>query len=122
RIDQNAAGKKTVLGVMNPWDRYQFDLPNVISKRLDVLLGAKRPDDLTNATNANLIKYTLCMISVLDWWINNPSSPAYSSSTENQYRVSAKDGSPEFSVPLRTDQNTLFAENIKKSLAARAKK
>ncbi|MBO6176957.1 MAG: hypothetical protein J6O39_05380 [Treponema sp.] len=122
RIDQNAAGKKTVLGIMNPWDRYQFDLPNVISKRLDVLLGAKRPDDVTNATNANLIKYTLCMISVLDWWINNASSPAYTSNTENQYRVSAKDGSPEFSVPVRTDQNALFAENIKKSMAARAKK
>jgi len=122
RIDQNAAGKKTVLGIMNPWDRYQFDLPNVISKRLDVLLGAKRPDDVTNATNANLIKYTLCMISVLDWWINNASSPAYTSNPENQYRVSAKDGSPEFSVPVRTDQNALFAENIKKSMAARAKK
>lgn len=122
RIDQNAEGKKTVLGIMNPWDRYQFDLPNVISKRLDVLLGAKKTDDLTNATNANLIKYTLCMISVLDWWVNNPTSPAYSTGIENIYRISAKDGSPEFSVPLRSDQNALFAENIKKSIAARAKK
>lgn len=121
RIDENIASKGTVLGVLNPWDRYVFDLPNVVSKRLDVLLGARRPDESTAATNANLIKYTLCMIAVLDWWVNNPSSPAYSSSSEYQYRISEKDGAPEFSVPVRNDQNSLFTENLKKTMAAKAK-
>lgn len=119
RIDEASAGKKAVLGVMNPWDRYQFDLPNSVSKRLDVLLGAKRSDAETAATNANLIKYTLCLISVLDWWINNPASPAYSTDPENLYRISEKDGGPQFSVEERSDQNQLFTDAIKKAIAAR---
>lgn len=122
RIDENSAGKKTVLGVLNPWDRYTFDLPNAVSKRIDVLLGAKRDDDVTAATNANLIKYTLCTVSVLDWWINNPSSPAYDSNCSNLYRISEEDGGPLFSVPERSDQNQLFAEGVKKAIEAKRSK
>ncbi|MBP5156936.1 MAG: hypothetical protein ILP18_03580 [Treponema sp.] len=112
RIDENQAGKKPVLGILNPWNRYSFDIPNPISKRLDVLLGAKRPDDVTSATNANLLKYTLCVISVLDWWVNNPSSPAYITDTAEVYRID-KDGGPGFSAPERSDQNKLFADAVK---------
>ena len=119
RIDENASSKKAVLGVLNPWDRYRFDIPNVISKRLDVLLGAKRQTD-TSATNANLIKYTLCIIAVLDWWLNNPESPAYTTDSRYIYRISEKDGGPEFSVPERNDQNQLFAAAVKRAIAARA--
>lgn len=119
RIDENALSRKAVLGMLNPWDRYRFDIPNVISKRLDVLLGAKKQTD-TAATNANLIKYTLCIIAVLDWWINNPESPAYTTDSRAIYRVSDKDGAPEFSVPERTDQNQLFAAAVKRAVAARA--
>ena len=108
-----------MLGVLNPWDRYRFDIPNVISKRLDVLLGAKRQTD-TSATNANLIKYTLCIIAVLDWWLNNPESPAYTTDSRYIYRISEKDGGPEFSVPERNDQNQLFAAAVKRAIAARA--
>jgi len=122
RIDENTEGKKTVLGVMNPWDKYSFDLPNPVSKRIDVLLGAKREASVTAATNANLIKYTYCIMSVLDWWINNPSSPAYSSDPMNLYRINPKDGAPQFSVNLRTDQNTLFAEGVKKAIEAKRNK
>lgn len=118
RIDENSAEKKPVLGVLNPWNRYNFEIPNVISKRLDVLLGAKHDDATTAATNANLIKYTLCIIAVLDWWINNKTSPAYSSDASKFYR-SSKDGSPDFSAKERTDQNQLFAESVKKAIAAR---
>src|SRR5574344_2185633 len=118
RIDENAVTKKAVLGVLNPWDRYKFDIPNVISKRLDVLLGAKRQSD-TAATNPNLIKSTLCIVSVLDWWINNAASPAYTGDANAIYRVSDKDGGPEFSVPERTDQNQLFAAAVKRAVAAR---
>ena len=120
RIDENSEGKKAVLGVLNPWERYNFDLPNSISTRLDVLLGAKKDDSKTAATNANLIKYTLCVVAVLDWWINNPSSPAYTISENKLYRVSEKDGQPKFSVPLRNDQKKLFADSIKKQIAAKA--
>lgn len=122
RIDQNAAEKKPVLGVLNPWNRYNFDLPNPVSKRIDVLLGAKRSDDVTAATNANLIKYTLSIMAVLDWWVNNPQSPAYSCDPTHIYRVSEKDGGPEFSAPERTDQNQLFAAAVKKAIEAKKSK
>ena len=121
RIDENASSKGTVLGVLNPWNRYVFDLPNNISRRLDVLLGARADDDVTRATNANLIKYTLCVMSVLDWWVNNSTSPAYTTGADKLYRISAKDGGPEFSVPERTDQNQLFADGVKRAINARKK-
>ena len=116
RIDENAPLKKPVDGVENPWARYTFDIPNVVSKRLDVLLGAKKDDSTTGATNANLIKYTLCIVAVLDWWINNPESPAYTTDAMHFYRA-ASDGSPEFSADLRSDQNALFAQGVKKAVA-----
>lgn len=52
-------------------------------------------------------------MAVLDWWINNDSSPAYTADPMNIYRISKEDGKPAFSVPERTDQNKLFAEAIK---------
>lgn len=111
-IDRQAASKGLVIGVSNPWAKYEFDIPNPVSKRLDVLLNRKTQGE-SAATNANIIKYAMCFVSVLDWWINNPESPAYSADPSSIYRVSEKDGGPAFSVPLRTDQNTLFAESVK---------
>lgn len=110
-IDRQAPSKGSVLGISNPWEKYEFDIPNPVSKRLDVLLGRKNRESA--ATNANLIKYAMCIVSVLDWWINNQESPAYSSGSESIYRISEKDGGPVFSVPVRNDQNRLFAENVK---------
>lgn len=119
RIDKAAPDKNPVEGVANPWDRYVFDLPNPVSKRLDVLLGAKKVEN-TSATNANLLKYTMCILSVIDWWVNNEESPAYSTSNKSVYRISEKDGGPAFSVPMRSDQNQLFAQSIKAANAKRA--
>ena len=76
----------------------------------------------TNANNANLLKYTLCFVAVLDWWINNPDSPAYSVSPKHIYRISEEDGKPKFSVPERTDQNKLFADQIRAAMAAKKNK
>lgn len=112
-IDKAAPTKDIVTGVSNPWAKYEFDIPNAVSKRLDVLLGAKKPAETTSATNANLIKYAMCIISVLDWWVNNAESPAYSQDSTKIYRISEKDGGPQFSVPVRTDQNKLFADSVK---------
>ncbi len=120
RIDDAFATKGIVPGIDNPWERYHFDISNVVSKRLDVLLGAKRDISVTAATNANLLKYTLCVLSVLDWWINNTESPAYTTDAMHFYRVSAQDGTPEFSVPMRKDQNQLFAESVKKAAAKKS--
>ena len=116
-IDAVASKQGLVLGVSNPWAKYEFDIPNAVSKRLDVLLGAKKSAAETAATNANLIKYSLCIVSVLDWWINNPESPAYASSANKIYRINEEDGGPAFSVPVRDDQNKLFADSVKAAAA-----
>ena len=115
-IEAAAKTKGTVFGVSNPWARYDFGIPNPISRRLDVLLGAKKPDDETAATNANLIKYSLYIIAVLDWWINDESSPAYLTDSSKIYRISPEDGAPLFSVPPRDDQNKLFAQAVKAAI------
>ncbi|MFA6856718.1 MAG: hypothetical protein WCR31_05860 [Treponema sp.] len=111
--DAAARSRGPVQSLENPWEHYKFDIPNEISKRLDVLLGGQNTSKNTNATNANLLKYTLCFVAVLDWWINNPDSPAYTAPPMQIYRVSPQDGKPLFSVPERNDQNKLFAEEIK---------
>ena len=111
--DAAAKEKGTVHGIANPWAKYEFDIPNIVSKRMDVLLGAKRPLKDSSATNANLIKYALCVIAVLDWWVNSKSSPAYATDSSQIYRINERDGGPAFSVPLRNDQNKLFADAVK---------
>ena len=119
--DSVARTRGVVKLIENPWEHYKFDLPNEVSKRLDVLLGAQNKSANTNATNANLLKYTLCFISVLDWWINNPASPAYTTDPMHIYRINPEDHKPQFSVPVRKDQNKLFADEIRKSYQKTAK-
>ena len=119
--DQKAATKASCTLIENPWEHYKFDIPNEVSKRLDVLLGAQNKTANTTANNANLLKYTLCFIAVLDWWINNPGSPAYSTEPMHIWRVSEADGKPQFSVPERKDQNKLFADGIRASYQKSAK-
>ena len=119
--DQKAPTKASCSLIENPWEHYKFDIPNEVSKRLDVLLGAQNKTANTTANNANLLKYTLCFIAVLDWWINNPGSPAYSTDPMHIWRVSDSDGKPQFSVPERKDQNKLFADGIRASYQKAAK-
>ena len=118
--DSKAKDKGKTNLVENPWDHYDFQIQNEVSKRLDVLLGAQNKTATTSATNANLLKYTLCFIAVLDWWINNPGSPAYTTDPMHIYRISNDDGKPVFSVPERSDQNSLFVEAIKANYQKKA--
>lgn len=118
--DSKAKDKGKTNLVENPWEHYNFQIQNEVSKRLDVLLGAQNKTATTSATNANLLKYTLCFIAVLDWWINNPGSPAYTTDPMHIYRISNDDGKPVFSVPERSDQNSLFVEAIKANYQKKA--
>ena len=98
-------------GVSNLWANYNFSLATPVSKRLDVLLGGKQSKQ---ANNLNLLKYTSSVLAVLDWWINNKSSPAYTvSDPENVYRHDPE-GVPIFSVKPMENVNELFMENIKR--------
>lgn len=118
--DKVAATKGNVSFIANPWDHYKFDINNEISKRLDTLLGGANTGKNTNANNANLLKYTLCILAVLDWWINNSGSPAYTCNPHHIYRISEVDGKPKFSVPERNDQNKLFADQIRAAFQKKA--
>lgn len=113
KMEAAEKSKGKVAGIANPWEKYHFDIQTPISKRLNVILGAKKSPEETKATNANLLKYALCVISVLDWWLNERSSPAYSADSSKIYRISPKDNAPEFSVPLITNQDKLFTDALK---------
>ena len=115
RIDAASKTKSNVSGIENPWEKYHFDISNQVSNRLDIMLGYKKDITTTKATNANLLKYTLCVMSVLDWWINNPASPAYDSpyNDNNFYRKDPTTGNASYDVTLISNQNSLFIESMK---------
>lgn len=115
QIETASKTKGQILGISNPWEKYKFDLPNPVSRRIDVLLGAKKLTD-SAATNANLIRYAYFIMTVLDWWINDETSPAYAMDSSKTYRINEDDGAPAFSVPLRSDQNKLFTERVKQTI------
>lgn len=114
-ISRVEGNPRDISGAPNILEKYHFDIPNVISKRIDVLLGGKKSK---GATNLNLLKYTLSIICVLDWWVNDENSPGYEYDNTLPYRVSEEDGTPVFSVPLRSDQNNLFIKSIKNRASA----
>lgn len=118
KVEEEAAAKGKIAEIANPWEKYKFDLPSPVSRRLDVLLGA-RQSERSSATNGNLIRCTHNVVAVLDWWVGNPQSPAYAVENPPLYRVSEKDGGPVFSVPLRNDQNQLFTEGVRRAIEAR---
>jgi hypothetical protein len=98
-------------GILNPWAPYKFDIANSVSKRLDMLLSSKR---VKAKTNAILIEYTLSILLVLDWWVNDKSSFAYKSAPDYLYRVTGPDSSvPAFGVKPRTDVDALFSKHLR---------
>ena len=101
----------SVPGVQNPWEIYKFDVSNPVSRRLDALCGGKHSKYKTNAL---LIRYTLSILNVLDWWINDKESFAYRSTPEYLYRV-VEPGSatPAFGINIRTDVDELFVSHLK---------
>lgn len=103
-------------GATNIMDHYRFDVPNSVSKRLHYFLGSKKS---RHSTNLNLLKYALCVISVLHWWINDESSPAYSTPNSLPFRT-GPNGKPIFSVPLIETSNEMFLKTIKQNLKAKA--
>lgn len=101
----------TVPGILNPWDGYRFDIPNVVSRRLDALCGGRHS---RTRTNALLIRSTLMILNVLDWWINDKESFAYRSPPDYLYRV-VEPGNPvpAFGVASRTDIDVVFMKHLK---------
>ena len=117
--DASASEGKEFGEIPNIFAPYKFSLPNVVSQRVGVLLGGSKQKQGSRATNLNLLKYTYAVASVLDWWVNCKTSPAYSGDKVPVCRISPDDGRPIFSVEERDDQNLLFARSIK-ALAAKS--
>ncbi len=92
--------------------QYQFEVPNPVSRRLDALCSIKK---LHKKTNATLIKYCTLIISVLDWWINEPISPAYNAHLPILYRAKDDESAvPVFSISARTDVEQIFQDSLKR--------
>lgn len=109
--DQNPQG--SVPGVLNPWEPYKFDIANAVSRRFDAICGGRHSK---TKTNAQLIEYTLAILTVLDWWINSKNSFAYSNPPLYLYRVIEPGSSvPAFGVTPRTDVDALFIQHLKGS-------
>lgn len=103
------------LGIKNLYGPYKFEIPNVVSQRINVLLGAQKKQG-SKATNFNLLKYTYAIVSVLDWWVNDKNSLAYRNKKNIKgeiWRVAEDGQTPIFSVDERSDQNVLFAKSLK---------
>jgi len=112
---ESEKNEASVPGVKNPWDIYKFDIANPVSKRLDALCGGRHSKTRTNAL---LIRYTLDILYVLDWWINDRSSYAYRDPPPHLYRViEAGSSVPAFGVKARTDVEDLFLKHLKARVA-----
>jgi len=102
-------------GIDNPWDPYVFQVPNPVSKRLDMLLSPK------GRNNASLIFFTLAVTVVLDNLINDEDSWAYTDHAEFLFRSENGEGiRPLFGVDTSIDSELLFKQALKKRQQAAA--
>jgi hypothetical protein len=96
-------------GIDNPWDPYIFQVPNPVSRRLDMLLSGKKKN------NATLIFFILAVVTVLDYLVNNENSWAYSDRPGPLFRsVDGEGVKPLFGVDTRIDADALFKDMIKR--------
>jgi hypothetical protein len=104
-----AATKTPCEGINNPWEKYNFQVPNPISKRLDMLLAPEKRN------NANLIFFTLSVATVLDYIINNENSWAYEDRPGPLFRSVKDEGIiPVFGVDEKLDADQIFRNSLKK--------
>lgn len=89
---------------------FGFDVETPVSYRLNLLLGGAKSKEFTKL---NLMKYTLCALRVLDWWINDKTSIAYKMKMTIPYRTIENTGEPQFAVALRSDQQDLFVRHMR---------
>ena len=102
-------------GIDNPWDPYVFQVPNPVSKRLDLLLAPKKRN------NASLIFFTLAITVVLDQLLNDEESWAYSDRAGFLFRSENGEGArPLFGTESDVDTELLFKQALKKRQIAAA--
>jgi len=104
-----AAAKAPCEGINNPWENYNFQVPNPLSKRLEMLIPPERK------INATLIFFSLSAITTLDFIVNNENSWAYGSRPGPLFRSVRDEGIiPVFGVDEKLDADKIFKESLKK--------
>ncbi|MCL2443564.1 MAG: hypothetical protein FWD13_08915 [Treponema sp.] len=104
-----AAAKATCRGINNPWEAYNFQVPNPISKRLDLMLPPERK------MNATIIFFSLSAVTVLDYIVNNENSWAYGGRPGPLFRSVRDEGIiPLFGVDTKVDADQIFKDSLKK--------
>jgi hypothetical protein len=104
-----AAIDAPVNGVRNPWQPYNFQVENPLSKRLDMLLAKKQRN------NASLVFFTLAVATVLDYYLCDRDSPAYATDDSILFRHTEDDKKkPVFWVEKQTGTFDLFKKSIEK--------
>ncbi len=100
-------------GIDNPWESYNFQVPNPVSIRMDALLGGKNSKQ---KNNASLIFFTLSTTVVLDYIMNDEHSWAYSDqSSGSLFRSLNGEGRvPLFGVDTEIDADSIFKQTIKR--------
>ena len=105
-----ATAKAPCDGINNPWVNYNFQVPNPISKRLDLMLPPER------RINATLIFFSLSALTVLDYIVNSENSWAYANNSGPLFRSIRNEGiTPVFGVDEKLDADKLFRDSLKKN-------
>ncbi|MDE6068692.1 MAG: hypothetical protein K2F89_07060, partial [Treponemataceae bacterium] len=68
----------------------------------------------------NVVKYISHIFAVLDWWVNDKTSPAYKADPNKIYRTRPGTSEPAFSMEAREDQDKLFAAAIRAMVQKKA--
>ncbi|MCL1994342.1 MAG: hypothetical protein FWG66_15470 [Spirochaetes bacterium] len=108
-----AEAKAVCEGIGNPWERYVFEVPNPVSKRLGALLSpAKR-------NNANLVFFTLAAVTTLDYIVNNEKSWSYEKERPGPLFRSIRDEGtmPQFGVDEKLNADQIFKDVLKEKMA-----
>ena len=104
-----AAVKAQCPGIHNPWEKYNYQIPNPVSRRMDVRLSQDK------RINATLVFFTLSTVTVLDNIINNENSWAYKDRPGPLFRSVRDEGIiPVFGVSEKLDADKIFRESLKK--------
>jgi hypothetical protein len=103
-------------GIDNPWAPYNFEVPNPLSIRLDSLLDPKKRN------NAALVFFSLSVVTVLDYLVNDETSWAYENRPGPLFRsVNGEGIMPLFGVEAKIDADLIFKQTMKDRERARQK-
>ncbi len=98
-------------GIDNPWASWVFQVPNPVSLRIEALLPERKT---VRRTNAALVFFTLSVVSVLDYILNDPGSWSYLEREYYPYRsVDGRGNKALYGTEGEIDTMYLFREALR---------